>query len=264
MFGDLNELRLRPIPSLESTRAIKKGYRDWPIDQSAALYKEDLAHAASFGIGGRNHYAFAQNPPYYAVAEGAIDALLLRKSVGALLAKVNARLAPQGLKLFLYDAWRPRALQAYFHDVWMPAELRRRHPEMSEAQIATEVERYWAAPSASPLKPAPHATGGAVDISIVWDNGGPLWMGSLFDDATALAHTDRFERARDLGSFSDEEARANRRLLYWLMIEAGFANHPDEWWHYSWGDQAWAIHHGKSVAHYGLIEPAPELLTAAS
>ncbi|MEJ0059268.1 MAG: M15 family metallopeptidase [Terricaulis sp.] len=79
------------------------------------------------------------------------------------------------------------------------------------------------------MRPAPHATGGAVDLTIVWDDGAPLWMGSLFDDATSLAGTDRFERDTDDFSFSHEEARANRRLLYWLMIEAGFSNHPDEW-----------------------------------
>ncbi|MES1200940.1 MAG: M15 family metallopeptidase, partial [Pseudomonadota bacterium] len=104
------------------------------------------------------------------------------------------------------------------------------------------------------------ATGGAVDLTIVWQDGEPLYMGSLFDDATALAGTDRFERDMDEPSFSHDEARANRRLLYWLMIEAGFSNHPDEWWHYSYGDQMWAIHMGKPAALYGLAEPDAELL----
>ena len=61
-------------------------------------------------------------------------------------------------------------------------------------------------------------------------------------------------------SFSNEEARANRRMLYWLMIEAGFTNHPDEWWHYSYGDQMWAKLSNKPAAFYGAAEPAPELL----
>ena len=57
---------------------------------------------------------------------------------------------------------------------------------------------------------------------------------------------------RRIFSFSDEEARANRRLLHWLMVEEGFAGHPDEWWHFSWGDQMWAALTGAPAAHYGM------------
>lgn len=261
MFGELNELRVRPIPSLESVRATKRGYRDWPIEKTNALHEEKLVRAESFGLAGRNYYAHARNPPYWAPAEGAIDALILREGVAKKLTEVDAKLKRAGLKLFLFDAWRPRALQAFFHDVWTPAELRRRRPELSATELAAEVERYWAAPSPSAGKPAPHATGGAVDLTIVLEDGAPLWMGSLFDDASALAATDRFEGVeRGDFSFSDDEARANRRLLYWLMTEAGFANHPDEWWHFCWGDQMWAKLTGRAAAAYGLAEPGADLL----
>lgn len=255
MFGELEELRSRPIPGLESSRQMKRAYRDLPIDQMNALHGEALVRAKEFGLAGRNYYAHERNPPYYARAEGAIDALLLRKSVGARLHMVNDRLKAVGLKLYLFDAWRPRAVQAYFHDVWMPAEVRRRHPDWDDARVLAEVQRYWAKPSESPTRPAPHATGGAVDLTIVWDDGEPLFMGSLFDDATALAASDHFERDVDADSFSHLEARANRRLIYWLMMEAGFCNHPDEWWHYSYGDQMWASLKGDGVAFYGLAEP---------
>ena len=262
MFGDLNELRLRPIPSLESVRALKRRYADWPIEKTNALHDEKLVRAETFGLAGRNHYAHANNPPYWAAADGAIDALLLRESVARRLANVDSRLKQSGLKLFLYDAWRPRALQAFFHDVWVPGELKRRRPELSDVEIATETERYWAAPSVSADKPAPHATGGAVDLTIVLESGVPLWMGSLFDDASAISATDRFEDGESGDfSFSDDEARANRRLLYWLMTEEGFGNHPDEWWHYCWGDQMWAKLTGRDAAVYGLAEPSADLLT---
>jgi D-alanyl-D-alanine dipeptidase len=171
------------------------------------------------------------------------------------LAGVNERLRTGGLQLFLLDAWRPRAVQEFFHDIWAPREISRRRPDLTGESLVAEVERYWAAPSPSDTCPAPHATGGAVDLTIVWSDGQPLWMGSLFDDVTTVAHTDRFERiaAADF-SFSDAEACANRRLLYWVMTEAGFANHPDEWWHYSYGDQIWAALTGQKAALYGLIE----------
>jgi D-alanyl-D-alanine dipeptidase len=47
------------------------------------------------------------------------------------------------------------------------------------------------------------------------------------------------------------EARSNRRLLYWLMTEGGFASNPNEWWHFSWGDQMWARLSGAEAAFFG-------------
>lgn len=251
MFNALQSLRSMPIPPRESARAAIKGYRDWPIRPCG----ERLTPASDYGIDGENYYAQTRNPPYWCRIEGAIDALLVREGVGERLSKVNARLADAGLKLFLHDAWRPRAVQEYFHDVWMPAEVRKRHPDWDAASVIAEVERYWAAPSQSAARPAPHATGGAVDITLVWDDGRPLWMGSLFDDASALSHTDRFERETEDRSFSDEEARDNRRLLYWAMNEQGFASLPNEWWHFSYGDQLWAKMTGADAAIYGEIAP---------
>ncbi|MDE3116999.1 MAG: D-alanyl-D-alanine dipeptidase, partial [Pseudomonadota bacterium] len=77
----------------------------------------------------------------------------------------------------------------------------------------------------------------------------------IFDDVTQLAHRDHFERALPDPAYSDEEARANRRLLHWLMSEEGFAGHPNEWWHFSFGDQLWAAL-GGGRAYYGLAEPS--------
>jgi D-alanyl-D-alanine dipeptidase len=137
----------------------------------------------------------------------------------------------------------------------MPRELQRRDPGLAGARLTEEVERYWSAPSADENSPAPHATGAAIDLTLKWRDGETLWMGSLFDDVTQLAGRDRFESlAADNFSFSDQEARANRRLLHWLMTEEGFAGHPDEWWHFSWGDQMWAALSGARAAHYGLAQ----------
>jgi D-alanyl-D-alanine dipeptidase len=35
------------------------------------------------------------------------------------------------------------------------------------------------------------------------------------------------------------------------MLEAGFAQHPNEWWHFSHGDQLWAWRTGQTQAIYG-------------
>jgi D-alanyl-D-alanine dipeptidase len=253
IFGALDNLRHRPIGDLARARATRQGFRQRVPIARGPLYDEALCEAGDMGLAGANFYHSARNPPYWRSIEGSTPKLLLRQSVAEKLKAVNARLAPVGLELYLFDAWRPRAVQAYFHDVWMPEELRRRGSTLTGDALTAEIERYWAAPSGDENSPAPHATGSAVDLTLRWKDGEALWMGSLFDDVTALAHRDRFERlVTDSFSFSDEEARANRRLLHWLMAEEGFAGHPDEWWHFSWGDQLWAALTGAPAAHYGL------------
>lgn len=258
VFGPLAALRDKPIPPPPDGGA--HGYRALPIALDGEANAEPLVHAQTFGIRGENFYAQPRNPPYYAIIPGAIKALHVRKGVAARLAEVNARLATAQLELFLLDAWRPQDVQAYFHDRWVPAELRKRKPHLSNADLAAEVETYWAAPSAGADAPSPHSTGGAIDLTIRWRGGDPLWMGSLFDDASPLAHTNRFESEMSpevsaaAFSFSDEEARANRRLLYWLMSDAGLASNPSEWWHFSFGDQMWAKLRNEPRALYGAAE----------
>ena len=253
-FGALEELRSRPIGDLAAARAARRDFRTRvPIRRDNALYGERLLEAREVGLSGVNFYFSDRNPPYWQRIAGATERLLLRASVAERLGKVNQRAASAGLELFLFDAWRPRAVQAYFHDVWMPGELTRRDPSLTGARLTEEVERYWAAPSTDENSPAPHATGGAVDLTLRFKDGEALWMGSLFDDVTQLAARDRFETlSPDNFSFSDQEARANRRLLHWLLTEEGFAGHTDEWWHFSWGDQMWAALTGADAAHYGL------------
>ncbi|MGQ0533790.1 MAG: M15 family metallopeptidase [Caulobacteraceae bacterium] len=253
-FGPLASLRDKPIPPPPEDRA--RGYRDTPIAFEGNANAEPLVCIADYSIAGKNHYAYARNPPYYAVIPGSIDALYLRQGAAERLRDVNARLAAAGLELFLFDGWRPQQVQAYFHDRWLRAELRKRKPHLSDDQLAAEVQNYWAAPSGGRDAPSPHSTGGAVDLTIRWRGGDPLWMGSLFDDASPLAHAGRFEAeiSPDAFSFSDEEARANRRLLYWLMADAGFASNPSEWWHFSFGDQMWAKLRNEPEALYAGTE----------
>jgi D-alanyl-D-alanine dipeptidase len=259
VFGKLQVLRARAIPAEAVALGAARGYRELPIDKTEPANAEPLLDASDFGLAGANFYAAKRNPPYYHPIPGAIDRLLVRSGVGERLAAINARLAGAELELWLFDAWRPQAVQIYFHDLWFPAELRRRDPGMSQEELTAEVETYWAAPSAGDDAPSPHSTGGAVDLTIRWRGGEPLWMGSVFDDASSIAHAGRFEASThdEAFSFSNDEARANRRLLFWLMREAGFAANPSEWWHFSFGDQMWAKLTGAQAAFYGGIEAPP-------
>lgn len=256
MSLDVTALKQRPIPSSAAAQARKQGYRtDVRLDDVGALAMEDCVEARALGLAGDNHYSHARNPPYYEAIPGAIPELFVRASVGERLCGVNARLASAGLELYLFDAWRPQAVQRHFHDVWFPAWLKQRLPHLDGAALVEEVEKYWAAPTSGAGSPSPHSTGGAVDLTLRFiTTGQPLFMGGLFDDVTEDAWTDAYERS-PIVSMSDEDARWNRRLLYWAMTEAGFANNPTEWWHYSWGDQMWARLGGHPAAVYGGCNP---------
>jgi D-alanyl-D-alanine dipeptidase len=257
LFGALDELRCRPIVAQENARIRRVNFRARTIDRANTYYLEDMVDLRDLGVAGENYYHSLRNPPYWRRIEGAVPDLLVRRSVGDKLVHVNAILGLAELELYVFDAWRPTAVQAYFHDVWMPAEITRRQPGLRGSELTQEVERYWAAPSVDENSPAPHATGAALDLTIRWIGNDQLWMGSIFDDVTPLAHRDHFEKGdASAMSFSDEEARANRRLLHWAMSDAGFAGHPDEWWHFSWGDQLWSALSESPAAHYGLAEVA--------
>jgi D-alanyl-D-alanine dipeptidase len=254
-FGPLEPLRQQPIPDLAEAWRKRVGYRAHALDASHPLYDEPLVDLTTLGIDGMAHYARPDNPPYYEVFPGAIPHLLLRHSVALRLQAIDQALRAQGLKLFVHDAYRPRAIQVHGHEIWMPRQLRAQHPEWDAAQVLAEASKYWAAPTSDPASPAPHSTGGAVDLTLAGvASGQALYMGSIFDDVTGLAHTDYYESHQD-GSYSAVEAQANRRLLYWLLTAAGFANTPQEWWHFTWGDQFWARLTGQLAAHYGEATP---------
>lgn len=257
MKPPLAKFREKPVPASADLLAVKQGYRQSvAIDFSCLLAQEDCLDVRQVGIAGNNHYNSPYNPPYFERIPGSIAELYVRKSVAAKLSGVNTRLASLGLELYVFDAWRPQSVQRHFHDVWFPAWLSQRRPDLTGASLSSEVEKYWAAPSSGINSPAPHATGGAVDLTLIFSaTRQPLFMGGIFDDLTEHAWTDAFEQ-RPVVSMSDEEARSNRRLLYWAMAEAGFANNPTEWWHYSWGDQLWARLKDQPAAHYGACQPA--------
>ena len=256
LFGSLAPLRDEPVKGVAEARARKTAFRQHPISITGQAYLEPLVDLRDAGIAGENYYYSHRNPPYWRRIPGAIPQLTVRRSVAEKLKRVNARLEAETLELYVFDAWRPRAVQSYFHDHWVPQELKRRRPELSGETLTREVERYWARPTTDAASPAPHATGGAIDLTARWIGAEQLFMGSLFDDPSEVSHRDRFENLDTAAlSFSDEEARGNRRLLHWVMTEEGFAGHPDEWWHFSWGDQLWAKLTGAPAALYGEADP---------
>ena len=155
------------------------------------------------------------------------------------------------LRLSIFDAWRPIAVQAFMVDHSIAELCRERGVEARSGdafdQVVDDVGRFWAAPSRDPMTPPPHSTGAAVDLTLSSSDGSPLAMGGEIDAIGAVSEPQHY------AGREDSEARRwhqRRQLLAEVMGAAGFAQHPNEWWHYSFGDQLWAWRKGAAVAVY--------------
>ena len=98
-----------------------------------------------------------------------------------------------------------------------------------------------------------------MDLTIVDSTGIFLPMGTVFDETSERSGIAWFEKKleeKESLTADEEEAMYNRRLLHYIMSKAGFVNYPDEWWHYDYGDQIWALLKEKKNAIYGVTEPA--------
>jgi D-alanyl-D-alanine dipeptidase len=172
-----------------------------------------------------------------------------------------------GWRLAIFDAWRPLAVQRFMVDFTIASLCRERgiqpeHESPERRQVVAEVGRFWAPPNLDPAAPPPHSTGAAVDLTLAKRAAGAdqlLAMGSAIDAIGAVSEPDHFlavaQASRDpLERQQALEWHRRRELLRAVMEQAGFAQHPNEWWHFSWGDQLWAWRSGHSQAYYGRVD----------
>lgn len=209
-------------------------------------------------------FAFTDPHPYAAVGApyGGATPWRLRQGVLAALVAVQAALEARrpGWRLKLFDAYRPIPVQSFM--VWQeflkqarlagvsldgcdnPQMLQVSEPALHD-RLAATVYEFWALPSDDPATPPSHSTGAAIDLTLQDDAGRELDMGCPIDETTARAYPDHYAGSAHL-------AHAHRVLLNDVMTAAGFCRHPNEWWHFSLGDQMWAWARG-CTACYGRI-----------
>jgi zinc D-Ala-D-Ala dipeptidase len=157
---------------------------------------------------------------------------------------VEARAAlPSGVDLRVVEGHRSVADQQSIIDDYT-RKLRALHPDADEVEITRLYSRF-----VSPLPVAPHVAGAAIDLTLVDDAGNDLWLGTRIDDTPEQSDGACFFHA-DV----DREARRNRTLLARVLGDAGLANYPTEWWHWSYGDRYWALMTGADHALYGPVE----------
>ena len=120
----------------------------------------------------------------------------------------------------------------------------------SSTLVKKKVEKFWAYPSFDERCPPPHSTGGALDITLADAYGNIIDMGSDIDQMDDKSKPDFYKNIK-----SDEAIIWNdrRNLLKEIMVKYEFVQHPNEWWHFSYGDQLWAWKNKKPNALYGKI-----------
>ena len=183
---------------------------------------------------------------------GALSRCLVRQGVWDRLRRVADEL-PEDSQLLIFDAFRPLSVQQALYEE-LRRTLRSRQPWISSRELEEQVEEYVDKAEKSFTHPAPHTTGGAVDLTLC-RAGIPLDMGTNFEECSPAAQTDWFERS----GLTQEETlwRDNRRRLYRVMTRAGFVNDRREWWHYAYGERIWARERG-CVPIYGYCRISEE------
>ena len=153
-------------------------------------------------------------------------ALITREAAQALKA-VSDEAARQGLRLKIFDAYRPqKAVDHFMRWAADPADIRMKvyfYPELNKDEIIPQ--GYIAQHSG-------HSRGSTVDLTLFeMATQEDLDMGGTFDFCGEKSHPDY--------KGVSEAQRANRMLLQSMMVKYGFRPLSTEWWHFTLENEPW-------------------------
>ncbi len=188
---------------------------------------------------------YGERSPYY-VRTGVLQALHQ--------AQAHLQTQKSGWRIQIFDAYRPIAVQQFMVDYTYQQLLttwQSQHETIPpKDDLLNQVYQFWAAPSHDVATPPPHSTGAAIDITLVDDGNQGVDMGSPIDEISERSYPHHF-----VSQPGREMFHRHRTLLCQAMAAAGFRQHPNEWWHFSLGDQLWAWLGGEErAARYGRAE----------
>jgi zinc D-Ala-D-Ala dipeptidase len=170
-------------------------------------------------------YAGADNFVGHPIAGYDAPRCWLLPAVADALQRVEIALRREGLRLRVFDCYRPaRAVREFV--AWAGDERRQQtraayYPNLEKASLLGD----YIAPLSG------HSRGATLDLTLLRCDPAPghctpLDMGTPFDFFDPRAHTE----APGL----DPAQRRHRRLLVDAMAHEGFVNYALEWWHYTW------------------------------
>jgi D-alanyl-D-alanine dipeptidase len=174
--------------------------------------------------------------------ESRVNAVLVRKGVAEKLYRVQESLKAHNssMQLLVVEGYRhPMYQERYYLEQLL--KTHNDHPSLDFDRLIELANQCVALPSV-----AGHPTGGAVDLTIVFE-GKEVDMGCPIADFTDLEIMPTFS------SKVNTHIAGNRRLLHDVMISENFAPFYGEWWHFSYGDREWAAFYGQAKSLYAPI-----------
>lgn len=201
--------------------------------------EEDMVSLSSLGF-------FVESQYYKKNISGAYKDCYVRESVAAKLVEAQ-NLLPKGVRFKIYDGYRSIKVQQTLWNMYRQ-QIKDKYPNLSDEELDFKTAFFVSKPSLDITKPSLHNTGGAIDLTLIDENGKELNMGTDFDDFTNKSWTNHFEQYD-----CNEEVCQNRRTLYNAMILAGFTNLPSEWWHYDYGTKFWAHFKNTDILYGGIL-----------
>lgn len=172
--------------------------------------------------------------------------VLVRQSVAERLVRAAAALGPgRGLQVVEGHRSHRRQDDLFRERLYRLAAIYPDWPPDALEEVAAEVIEV---PSRSTVAPPPHRTGGAVNVTLCHDDGQPIDLGGDIGVSGRSASPG----AHDM---SGDPLQGPRRELFWALAATGMVVDVDRWWHWSYGNQRWAVVTG-GRAIYGPIDPS--------
>ena len=169
---------------------------------------------------------------------------LVREAVFEKVGRISQRLDGEDKTLIIRSTWRSFEHQRLLWEDRVES-LKKKYPNKLLEEIEDLVSYFIAPPSKSM-----HSTGGAVD-ALIYDLKHDCVMGFGTNDGLKINLNDK---CYPYHPYITPEAKKNRKLLIELFEEEDFVVDIKEYWHFDYGNIAWALERGKDHAIYGIIE----------
>jgi D-alanyl-D-alanine dipeptidase len=212
----------RPIDELRREAA-----RQVPPPQPDSLLAPDLVELVTLDSTIRLDVRYASTNNFMGSRMYSAPRAFMQRPAAEALLRAHRALLALGYGLLIHDAYRPWSVTWMFWEATPPAQ------------------RTFVA---NPARGSKHNRGCAVDLTLYeLATGRPVVMPSGYDEFSPRAHPDY--------PGGTEAQRTLRALLRRTMEAAGFAQEPNEWWHYDHRD--WARYPVLNVPFEQIREDPP-------